>query len=380
LNYELVPRHIDGLITYDATGLVQIYAEDHNIFFQNNNIVGVIGEFSESVVTLTGHNHLSGCVLDNTNNGGADDAVSINASSNHIAVESDYNTDSASDSTSALHVRGANIIISDNFIQNGNRFSVDAAGIHALWVENRYPTGGTSLSTNVTGNMISSSLFDGYVGSGNNNGFIYVGPNTEADGIVSNNIYSIATDDDFGSLNSAIFTSDISGLARWITQNNKNETITLEIRGSSGTYAVDGVVKGNPNAMTSYIEVENAVAVNEVVQFLHTDAGSTVIFEWWMNLLNYIPLGALISEVSVIHQHTISIPDTTNDLTINVDNTVGGNSITVNPSTSQDTAILTPTSKYNDPGAGLWLGITATIDSDGAEILEIQGVTVTYRL
>lgn len=303
-----VPLHtsITGT-SYNASGIVQIYARDFEIHVDNNKIVGPTRDF----VVPGNIAHSAGLVVNNFDDtAGADSTfvVPISITNNHIKVRNEYATATSSDSAVALFVKGTDINVTNNHLQMNNRATPVTSMIGILTIDNRDTSAGNAPAPAVvTGNIFSNRDDNGLL-TALRTAWLRNDAATEGDGWITDNAFSDPTD---VSAPLAAFVNVAGGTTSWVVDRNKNQTVDILIGAGVGSLGLNLSADVNSmvvppgdgtNTISSFIEWGDVNAGLNQILFNYADNSpqAAVVFRWIIPLEEVLPRGVYIVDIVAV--------------------------------------------------------------------------------
>lgn len=316
-------RHTAQTDTYNAQGIVQIYAPFCDVKFSNNKVLGQLVP-----PTINPYAHLSGLVINSWNtttgvDGG--EATSAHISDNRFDIGNLWNSPSSVDSSSCIWVKAPLIDIHNNYIAMNNTQGASVAGFAGcLYLDSHATSTGTYTDSMVTGNFLSRRALLG--GSGNlAHGYIWIATGSTGRGTIVDNSFSDTTTDG----TSKVFLTDNSADAnKWIFHSNKNQTVTAFVKATSGliTNTHNGLGGDNGLLFNSYSQSDISVSVaDESANLINGNtlvitsngsgepSSSGVSIKWRLNLTDIIPAYAHIVSIQQNCSWTSNLPNSGTD-------------------------------------------------------------------
>jgi len=395
-----LPFH--SLITTDYVvhGVVQIYARDFGIDFNNNTIRGV----TRAPVPIVGDS--TGLIIDNysDNAGDSTQIIPIKVNNNVIMVTNLHTTAVASDNASCLFLRGTDMVVADNHLQMNNQASTSSSFIGVAVFDNRNTSGGNAPSpANVVGNTFSKATNAGALTT-LNLAWMRNQSTTTGDGWICNNSFGNPTSA-VGGLEPA-FINQAGGTTSWVADRNKNQQVNRLIGAGTGAlgYSLSGVDSiavpqnnGAGGTVSSFIEWGDINNTLDHLKFNYLDNSpqGTVTFRWMINLEDILPHGVYIEGVTAVVDVSANNVSGSSVSTLTLRTTGGTDLNTISPlTTSGGTHSL---NEDTTPGAadGDWgfnaqrvigtsgilpaLELSWAFSSTATSIFDVNQISLTYR-
>lgn len=388
--------------SYNAHGVVQIYANNYDVIFSNNKIQTSIPASPAS------YTHYSGAVIncyDSSTNSGTR-PCSIAAHDNSIGITNLYFSGSATNTATSMWIKSADAKIHNNYFQFYNFAAVGpvvTTNLSGCLYVNTSAINAYSDSV-VTGNTFSSRDNFGNSTTGTAilvGGFVIIDSSSSRGRIVDNSFSDTTLD---GS-NTALVYDQTSQPKKWLVANNKNQTESFQIRGNLGIVSnltnTNGgnhpqVVTGGTALTNPVVEFWDLASPSYTYVIKYTTGSGALSFNWNVPLYDILPKGVIITSVSI--KATSDHSMTAGNLGLYLTGTTPSILTAATPALDFTTAsygtpntVITPTitpgntgasdTFVNNPSEALTISIGGyqTLNNGSSTIIQLSPLVVTYR-
>lgn len=314
--------HTEQTDSYDAKGIVQIYAPYFDIFVEGNKIGGKLTVPASS----NPYSHVAGLVINNWNATTGTDGTFTNAvqvHNNSIEVINNFAGTLSTQSASCLWIKAPIINITGNYFALINSLGVSTLFVGCLYIEAQAAdTYGAAI---VAGNIFSRRVF---TGDPTNliRGYILIGANSESGQIVDNAF----SDSTYDGSTTALVEDNSAAAKKWTVSRNKNQQEELKVVAVGKTAIVTSALSNSlvlsgddPSSSIIYSNSQDIDDENfrwsHVVFLWQETSGTQADFYWTVNLQELLPYDVRIVKIDWSYDIiTGVVPATTKTLTLSL--------------------------------------------------------------